>query len=70
VLLTSHSGIDLSSFSQGLRAIGYSPVVYPHIDIFFLLLVTALVLTTGLVASIFPAIRALKLKPVEALRQD
>ena len=70
VLLTSHSGIDLSSFSQGLRAIGYSPVVYPHIDIFFLLLVTALVLTTGLVASIFPAIRALKLRPVEALRQD
>lgn len=70
VMITSHTGINLSSVSQGLRAMGYSPVVYPHIDIFFLLLVTALVLTTGLVASIFPAIRALKLKPVEALRQD
>ncbi|HUX54454.1 MAG TPA: FtsX-like permease family protein [Williamwhitmania sp.] len=70
VMITGHTGINLSSVSQGLRAMGYSPMVYPHIDIFFLLMVTALVLITGLVASIFPAIRALKLKPVEALRQD
>jgi len=70
VLATSRSGIDLSSVSQGLRAIGYSPIVHPQLDIPFLLVVTLLVILTGMIASVFPAMRALKLKPVEALRQE
>ncbi|PLX21151.1 MAG: ABC transporter permease [Salinivirgaceae bacterium] len=67
----SVSGIDLSNlYGDGLRNYGYDPVMYPDIDISMVINITIMVFITGILASIIPARRALKLNPAEAVRTD
>jgi len=61
-------GIDISSVGDGFEAMGYSSVLYPVLDFIDYVEVVILVMITGLIASIFPTIRALKMKPAEATR--
>ena len=61
-------GIDISSVGEGFEAVGYSSVLYPFLDFMDYVEVVILVMITGLIASIFPTIRALKMKPAEATR--
>jgi len=61
-------GIDISSVGKGFEAMGYSTVMYPILELSDYFQVSMLVLFTGIIASIFPTIRALKMKPVEAIR--
>jgi putative ABC transport system permease protein len=63
-------GIDLSIWSKGLEEVGFDPIVYTAIDNFFIAMVVILVVTTGILASIFPAMKALRLNPTEALRSE
>jgi ABC-type lipoprotein release transport system permease subunit len=62
------NGIYLKSFSQGFEAIGYSPVLYPEIGIQFYLTIVLLIILAAIIASIYPAVKALRLNPAEALR--
>ena len=68
VHFTGNVGIDLSIFSEGFEAIGYSSILYPQIGIVFYFTITLLIILTAILASIYPAMKALKLKPAEALR--
>lgn len=68
VKIFSQTGIDLSMWAEGLSALGYSSVIYPELTITNYILITILVITTGILSSIWPARRALKLNPMEALR--
>jgi ABC-type lipoprotein release transport system permease subunit len=63
-------GIDLSSMSKGLGAYGFDPKVYPFIkwDLYFNL--SLMIFSTAILAAIMPARKALKLKPVEAIRVE
>ena len=61
-------GINLKAFSQGFEAIGYNPVLYPEIGIGFYLTITFLIIFAAIIASIYPALKALRLNPAEALR--
>jgi ABC-type lipoprotein release transport system permease subunit len=68
---TAQTGIDLSGlYQEGFEAMGFSSHVYPTIgpESFFQILF--LVILTGILASIYPARKALKLNPAEALRID
>jgi len=66
----SKAGINFSMWAEGFEAIGYSAIVYPVLTWDNYLGITILVVFTGMVASIWPARRALKLNPAEALRTE
>ncbi len=61
-------GIDLSFMKEGLASFGMTNTVYTHLAPIFYFDIAVMVLITAILSSIYPAIKALKLKPVEALR--
>lgn len=62
------SGIDLSNYSEGLEAIGYQSVLYPVVYMSDYIRITAGVLITAMLASVYPAWKAIKMEPVDAIR--
>jgi len=62
------TGINLEAFTQGFEAIGFSPMLYPEIGTGFYFSITILIILTAIVASVYPAVKALKMNPAEALR--
>jgi ABC-type lipoprotein release transport system permease subunit len=71
VWITGQTGVDLSAlYQEGLEAFGFSAMVYPTIGWDSFLEIIFLVILTGVLASIYPARKALKLNPAEALRID
>jgi len=63
-----NNGIDISSVGEGFGALGYSSIMHPYLEIIDYFQVVILVLLTGIISSIFPTIRAIKMKPAEAVR--
>ena len=67
----STKGIDLTAFAQeGFEAMGFAAIFYPTLGIEFYLEVTMLVVLTGVLSSVYPAWKALKLNPADALRSE
>ena len=62
-------GIDLTAFNDSLAGFGVRPIFVPLIQIGDVILVAVLSLILGLLASFYPARRAVKLKPLDALRR-
>ncbi len=62
------TGIRFAGWGEGFEAIGFAARVYPVMTIEFLLFTTVMVIITAIISSIWPARKALKLNPVEALR--
>ncbi|UCS93785.1 ABC transporter permease [Echinicola marina] len=60
-------GIDLSAYSAGLKAYGYDSILYPSIENDTYILVTIGVIITALAGALYPAHKAIQLKPSEAL---
>ena len=60
-------GIDLSAYSEGLREFGYSSILYPYIENSTYGYVTAGVIITALLGALYPAYKAVRLNPTEAL---
>jgi ABC-type lipoprotein release transport system permease subunit len=69
-VITHRTGVDLTSLAEGLAEIGYNPMVYPAIDISFFIILTVMVIITGIIASLYPAYKALSLDPAEAVRSE
>lgn len=69
-LLLGYFGMDLSLFATGLEAMGWSTIVYPSIELDTLLIVTIMVIVTGIISAIYPAIKALRLNPAESIRTE
>ncbi|MDA3820681.1 MAG: FtsX-like permease family protein [Candidatus Delongbacteria bacterium] len=70
VMWLGKAGINLAAFSEGMESFGFGSVIYPSINGTFYLQIVALVILTALVASIFPIIRASKMKPAEILSSN
>ncbi len=68
---TSKAGLNFTEmFGEGFEAIGYSAKIYPEISLNYYFGTVILVVITGIIAAIYPAIKALKLNPAEAIRTD
>jgi putative ABC transport system permease protein len=61
-------GIDLSAFASGLNDMGFSSMVYPFIETSAYMQIVFMVIITGILSSIIPARKALKLNPSDAIR--
>ena len=62
-------GIDLSAFDESLATFGMRPTFVPVLRVDDVVLVAVMSLILGLLASFYPARRAVKLKPLDALRR-
>jgi len=68
---TGRTGINFSAmYQEGLEAMGFSAHIFPKLSWDSFLQLTGLVILTGILASIYPARKALKLNPADALRID
>jgi len=63
------AGIDLSSFSEGMRQFGLSELIYPVLTSDVIIMVTIGISITAVIAAIYPARKAIKLDPVSAIRK-
>lgn len=70
IQIFQNTGINLSIYSEGFSSVGYDSIVYPSIGIDYYLGTVLLVILTGIIASIYPARKALKLNPAEAVRTE
>jgi len=61
-------GIDLSIVSKGLDSFGMKSMVYTSLPMSYYIMITFLTLTVTLISSLFPARRALKLDPAQAVK--
>lgn len=60
--------IDLSRWAQGYEQLGYDAYVYLSLTPMMLINIAVLVIITGVIAALYPAYKALKNDPAEALR--
>jgi len=65
----SNYGINLSAFSQSLKEFGLSEQVFFELDRAVYIQVPVAVVITALLASIYPALKAIRLRPVDAIRK-
>ncbi len=70
IITTARQGINFSSYQEGFEALGFTSHIYPEISTSFFITVTVLIILTGILSSIYPARKALKLNPVEALKTE
>jgi ABC-type lipoprotein release transport system permease subunit len=67
VMIMAVTGIDLSALASGLEYVGVSSIIYPELvwkDVF---LANGVVMVLGLAVSIYPAVKASRITPVEAM---
>jgi ABC-type lipoprotein release transport system permease subunit len=65
--LLAGSGIDLSSLAAGMEYAGISRVIYPSIHLGDVLAANLVVFVLGLFVSLYPALKAARILPVEAM---
>ncbi len=70
IQLTSRNGINFAAVAEGFESMGYSSLVYPIMYTEFYFAITMLVILTAILSSVFPALKALRLNPAEATRED
>jgi putative ABC transport system permease protein len=63
-------GLDLSGMGKEMMAsFGFNTIIYPSFPIEKLLAIMLLVTGTAVLSCLFPAFKALRLQPVQALRR-
>jgi ABC-type lipoprotein release transport system permease subunit len=61
-------GLDLSAFSEALAAFGAIEITYAYVPITQYPKIILMVIITATVSAIFPAIKAIRLSPIKAIR--
>jgi putative ABC transport system permease protein len=69
IYYTNKYGIDLSSYSDAMAQFGMVEIVRPVVDPSIYAQTAIAVVLTAILAAIYPALKAIRLKPVEAIRK-
>jgi putative ABC transport system permease protein len=64
----SGAGIDLSIVAASMESFGSSTMLYPYLPYIMYIILTIMIVLSANVAAIFPAIKAIRLRPAEAIR--
>lgn len=71
IALFARRGIDLTAVGgDSLNAYGFEAIVYPNIEHQVFAMLTIMVVLTALFTGIYPALKAIRLKPAEAVRAE
>ena len=62
-------GIDFSRFSEGLREFGVNAIIRPVVQESEYFMLAGIIIVTAIIGAIYPAIKAVNLKPVDAIRK-
>ena len=62
------AGINLYFWKEAFSELGYSSYIYPVIDSKTMIITAILVMIAGIFSALYPAYKALKLNPSEAIR--
>ncbi|MCP4351723.1 MAG: ABC transporter permease [Desulfobacterales bacterium] len=66
-LLLSITGIDFSLFMDSVRLWGTGHIIYPALKSMDVIVCTFIVFTTTIIAAVYPAVKAARIKPLDAL---
>jgi len=69
VFLMKGNGINLALFSKGAEYFGMSRIIYPVLTLNDVISVSSVIFFLGVIVSLYPAIRAAQITPVEAMRE-
>lgn len=70
VSFLSETGWNLSVFSASLDSLGIGSIIYPHFDKTSLIQTVSIIPAATLLAAVYPALKAIRLQPVEAIRAN
>jgi putative ABC transport system permease protein len=69
ISIFSSTGIDLSMWSEFLEEYGMQSMVYPQINPLSFYRLTFILIATAILAALYPAWKAIRLNPLEAIRK-
>jgi len=61
-------GLNLYFWKDAFAELGYSTNIYPDINLFTMIITSVMVIIAGVISSLYPAYKALKLNPAESIR--
>jgi len=64
-----HSGIDLGFLGRGAELVGAGRILYPRVNVGDFVMYSAIIWGLGVIATLWPARRASRISPVEAMRR-
>ncbi len=67
-LLLSHTGVDLSIYNDSLSSFGLGSVIYPQMNLSIIINSIVIMPLATVVGAIYPARKAIKLQPTDAMR--
>jgi putative ABC transport system permease protein len=70
IRILHHTGIDLSGISKGMESMGFESIVYPYITTQYFVVLSVMILVTAMISAIYPARKALSIKPAEAVKME
>ena len=66
-LILSYTGINLSFYTESMRMWGTGSIIYPQIRVMDVFNAVVIVFFTTFIAAVYPAVKAARIKPLEAL---